>query len=116
MKRYVPIIAPVALVIILGLLTVARLTVGQSSWATETLGERHYLPWVSVRPVRAGVVVADRLNVRERPEPQARVLGVYTRGTRVVILKEQDGWLRVRGPNQQEGWVAARYIQPEERP
>ncbi len=116
MRRYVPIVAPVALVIILGLLTVARLTVGQSGWVPETSGERHYLPWLSVRSVRTGMVVADRLNVREYPNSRAQVLGVYTRGTRVVILKEQGDWLRVRGTNGQEGWVAARYIQPEERP
>lgn len=115
MKRYTPIIAPIALLIVLVVIAVARLQVGDMRVAnTGTAGTRSYLPWLSVHRARIGVVKAERLNLREKPNPRGRILGVFRRGTRLQILEERDGWLHVRGPNQQEGWVAAKYVQQEE--
>lgn len=115
MKKYTPIIAPIVLLIVLVVIAVARLQVGVPKVkSADAKGTHHYVPWLSVHDLPMGVVKVERLNVREKPSPQAPVLGTYRRGTRLQILAEKEGWLLVRGPDQQEGWVAAKYVQREE--
>ncbi|PWJ44185.1 N-acetylmuramoyl-L-alanine amidase [Sediminitomix flava] len=49
------------------------------------------------------------LNIREMPSIQAeKVMEPLPEGTRLKILGERDGWLKVR--TQVEGWVASDYV------
>ncbi len=115
MKKYTPIIAPIVLLIVLVVIAVIRLQVGdQRTAGTDAEETRFYMPWLSAHRAHTGVVKAERLNLRDKPDPQGRILGVFRKGTHLQILEERDGWLHVRGPNQQEGWVAAKYVQQEE--
>jgi len=42
-----------------------------------------------------GVINVGALNVRAQPDPRATIIGVLQRGTRVPILAQEKGWLRV---------------------
>lgn len=56
-----------------------------------------------------GLVMADYLNIRREPSMKAyTVSNPLPRGTKVKILEEQDGWLRVKV--NMEGWVSKDYI------
>lgn len=74
-----------------------------------SLTEYFDIPFVEPGPVRVGIVTADRVNVRERPNTTAAVVGSLTRGTRVEIDGESYGWYVVR-TNGLEGYVSADFI------
>ena len=74
-----------------------------------SLTEYFDIPFVEPGPVRVGIVTADRVNVRERPNTTAAVVGSLTRGTRVEIDGESYGWYVVR-MNGLEGYVSADFI------
>lgn len=55
--------------------------------------------------VRVSVIVADEVVMREGPDPSRREMPTLHAGLRVVILRESDGWYRVRLANHMEGYV-----------
>jgi hypothetical protein len=57
-------------------------------------------------------VTASRLNLRESPGTDARILASLTRGDILVRLDERDGWLQVRTGAGLVGWVSRDHVQP----
>lgn len=57
------------------------------------------------RNVQVSVVVADEVVMREGPDPTRREMPKLHAGLRVVILRESQGWYRIRLANRMEGWV-----------
>jgi hypothetical protein len=57
-------------------------------------------------------VTASRLNVRENPGTDARVLGSVARGDVLVRLDERPGWVQVRTAGGIVGWVSADFVAP----
>ena len=55
--------------------------------------------------VRMSVVVADEVVMREGPDPTRREMPKLHAGHRVIVLKESQGWYRIRLANKMEGWV-----------
>ncbi|HEY8432514.1 MAG TPA: tetratricopeptide repeat protein [Sandaracinaceae bacterium] len=51
------------------------------------------------------VVLADRTELREGPDPRASVRHYADEGRRAWVLDEDRGWSRVRVPSIGEGWV-----------
>ncbi|TDT73630.1 SH3 domain-containing protein [Litoreibacter halocynthiae] len=61
--------------------------------------------------LRFGTVSTTELNLRPLPETSNTPIARLKSGDVVAILKEKDGWLRVRTlVSQQTGWVSSRYI------
>jgi hypothetical protein len=61
--------------------------------------------------VDRAVVVADEVIMREGPDPSRRELPKLHAGHRVIVLKENHGWLRIRLANRMEGWVPKETIE-----
>lgn len=59
---------------------------------------------------RYAVVQADRLNVREKPDIEARRIGYIDNGERVKLLGEEGEWLQVQYTSSKKGYVAAEYV------
>lgn len=57
-------------------------------------------------------VAPERLNVRIRPDCEAQVIAVSQQGTRLKIYGRAPGWLYVKLPSGQFGWVMAEYTCP----
>lgn len=55
--------------------------------------------------VDVGVIVADEAPLLEGPDPGRRELVELHAGHRVVLVRENHGWVRVRLANRMEGWV-----------
>ncbi len=63
------------------------------------------------RPSTAAVwVSASTLNVRSDASASATVVTRVRRGTKLEVLSEQSGWLKVKLANGDVGWVAAQHI------
>ncbi len=59
---------------------------------------------------KTGVVkVNTNLNVREKGNTKAKIVGKLKNNTKVSILLKRSGWLKIKAGNTQ-GWVSARYI------
>ncbi|MFH1144944.1 MAG: SH3 domain-containing protein [Candidatus Eisenbacteria bacterium] len=56
-------------------------------------------------------VTASRLNVRESPGTDARVLASVARGEILARLDEQPGWVKVRASDGTVGWVSEAYVE-----
>ncbi|MBQ3055535.1 MAG: N-acetylmuramoyl-L-alanine amidase [Oscillospiraceae bacterium] len=74
-----------------------------------SLTEYFDIPFVEPGPVRVGVVTADRVNVRDRPNTTANVVGSLPRGTRVEIDGETYGWYVIHA-NGIEGYVSVDFV------
>jgi hypothetical protein len=59
-------------------------------------------------PLRSAEVIADLLNVRERPAAAARRILQLTRGIQVNVYEDKDTWRRIQ-PEAQH-WVSARFL------
>lgn len=59
---------------------------------------------------RYAVVIADRLNVRENPDMEARRIGYIDNGERVRLLESGSEWLKVQYTDSKTGYVAAEYV------
>jgi len=58
----------------------------------------------------AGVVVANKLNIRMSPNETAdKVTNPLPQGAKVQVLENKDAWVKVR--TEVEGWVLAKFIQ-----
>jgi len=52
-----------------------------------------------------------RVMVRSDPGGDRRIIAMPMSGTRVEVLKQsEDGWSKVRLPNEKEGWLLTRYL------
>ena len=62
---------------------------------------------------RNGVITAKSLNIRETPDANGKVVGVYGKGAKVVILEQKvvDGttWGRTN-----KGWISMKYVELED--
>ncbi|QYR20885.1 N-acetylmuramoyl-L-alanine amidase [Paenibacillus sp. sptzw28] len=56
------------------------------------------------------IILADMLRIRAGAGLNYKVLGSVTKGEAVTIVGSQDGWVRIRTPDGQGGWVSERYI------
>src|SRR5690606_30055544 len=56
--------------------------------------------------------MATTLNLRAAPSPTGAVIAELTSGTPLIVLGRtaNDGWLKVRITDGQEGWVASGYV------
>ncbi|GAB6057749.1 TIGR04211 family SH3 domain-containing protein [Desulfonatronum parangueonense] len=61
------------------------------------------------------VYVSDVREISKRNGPSTghRILSMLPAGAKMELLEERDGWLRVRGPNNVEGWVLKRFTSEE---
>lgn len=59
---------------------------------------------------RYAVILADRLNVREAPDLEAKRIGYIDNGEKVKLLENQGDWLKVQYTSQKTGYVAAEYV------
>ncbi len=57
-------------------------------------------------------VMAPSLNVRSGPGPGFPVIDVVGRGTTMVVLGQNGGWLLVQLPSGQTGWVGQQFTAP----
>ncbi|MEM7553155.1 MAG: peptidoglycan-binding protein [Cyanobacteria bacterium P01_A01_bin.84] len=56
-----------------------------------------------------GVVVASRLNIRSGPSTRYGVVGSLTRGQRVSLSDERNGWYKLK-TSVGSRWISGRYI------
>ena len=57
-----------------------------------------------------------RLNLRDAPGTQYRVLGVLETGDGVQVLRRTEKWTQVRLPIGQQGWIPKGYLRSEPPP
>ncbi len=57
-----------------------------------------------------GVVKATRLNVRAGAGTSFRIIRVIRKGTKVTVLREENGWLRIKCPEGTNAWVHNKYV------
>lgn len=57
-------------------------------------------------------VAGDRVNLREGPDAGTDSLAILSRGDALEVLGTDGDWLRVRTEDDEEGWVAARFLAP----
>lgn len=55
-------------------------------------------------------VSASSLNVRSEPSASATLVTKVRRGTKLDILSEEKGWIRVRLARGETGWVSAQHV------
>ncbi|MCY8490280.1 SH3 domain-containing protein [Bacillus atrophaeus] len=58
---------------------------------------------------KSGTVGVSSLNVRSSASHDSAIITKLTRGTKLSILTEENGWLKIEA-NGQRGWVASHYI------
>lgn len=56
------------------------------------------------------VVLADRLNVREKPDVESKRMGYIDNGEKVKLLEKDGDWLKVQYTGSKTGYVAAEYV------
>lgn len=56
------------------------------------------------------IVLADKLYMRSGPGTDSKATEVLTSGTRLTVLKRQNGWVQVLAPGGGTGWVSERYV------
>ena len=88
------------------LLVVVFLVLGTLSLDQAPLADRELEQWWKV--------TADRLNVREEPISNSRVVGILRRNERVLVGAERGEWIEVVKP--QRGFVARAYLDPARQP
>ncbi|WP_161788430.1 TIGR04211 family SH3 domain-containing protein [Desulfonatronum thiodismutans] len=69
------------------------------------------LAWLPGIAGAVTVYVSDVREISKRvgPSTEHRILQMLPAGAKMEVLSEQAGWLRVRGPNNIEGWVLKRF-------
>ncbi|HUO85391.1 MAG TPA: SH3 domain-containing protein [Thermoanaerobaculia bacterium] len=60
-------------------------------------------------------VTASSLNVRVDPTTSSEKIASLRRGERVGLIREEDGWSRVRLASGHSGWVSSQYVRPDSR-
>ena len=59
---------------------------------------------------RYAMVLADRLNVRENPDIEAKRIGYINNGEQVKLLETGSEWLKVQYTEDKPGYVAAEFV------
>lgn len=59
---------------------------------------------------RYAVVLASRLNVREKPDVESKRIGYIDNGEKVKLLETEGDWLKVQYTESKTGYVAAEYV------
>jgi uncharacterized protein YgiM (DUF1202 family) len=54
---------------------------------------------------RTTEIVLALVNFRQGPSMDSKIISVLRKGTKLTVLEEKAGWLRVRLENGTEGWV-----------
>lgn len=54
---------------------------------------------------RTTEIVLAFVNLRQEPNMEGKIIRVLKKGTRLTVLEEKAGWLRVRLEDGTEGWV-----------
>ncbi len=57
-----------------------------------------------------GLVTASSLNIRKGPSTSHTKITSVKKGTTLDIIKEENGWSKVKLSNNQEGWASSQYI------
>jgi hypothetical protein len=55
---------------------------------------------------RTTEIVLPFVNFRQGPSMDSKIISVLKKGTKLIVLEEKAGWLRVRLGDGTEGWVA----------
>ncbi|PHV72284.1 hypothetical protein CS063_02070 [Sporanaerobium hydrogeniformans] len=63
--------------------------------------------------VKTGVVTANSLNIRKGPGTHYALMAKVPKGTKVVILKTNNGWYEVKLPDGSTGFASSTYIKLE---
>ncbi|MFC3886171.1 SH3 domain-containing protein [Bacillus songklensis] len=90
---------------------------GQSGWvaapyltmkATDDGGttEKPDLPSTKPTSPFAAVTLKSNANLRKGPGTNFAVVGSGKAGTTYTLVKEQNGWVNIKRPNNQEAWIA----------
>lgn len=58
-------------------------------------------------------VTASALNIRDAPTTDAAKLETVRRGSRLGLVREEDGWSRVQLADGRIGWVASRFVRED---
>ncbi len=58
---------------------------------------------------KSGQITADSLNVRQEPSLQSDVIGKLEKGSKVIILAEQNGWTKISFSNK-TAWISSDYV------
>jgi uncharacterized protein YgiM (DUF1202 family) len=69
-------------------------------------------PAQRTQPVLRVVVTAPQANLRERADPNAKLVRVVPRNTRLTVLGKANQWYMVRLEDGTEGWVAESVTSP----
>ncbi len=59
-------------------------------------------------------VTASTLNVRRDPATTAEVIVQVKKGQRLPLLASTEGWMKVRTPKGESGWVSSQHVRREE--
>jgi len=78
--------------------------------ATPPVIEQEAPPPPPEEAIGTVVVRASALNVRDEPTTDAATLDKVRRGTRLSLIREENGWSRVRLADGRMGWVSSRYV------
>ena len=59
------------------------------------------------------IVKSDKTQLRDDPTTKSMVLGRLSKNTRVTGMKEKDGWVFVRLPDNRVGWIRGDLLRKE---
>lgn len=94
-----------------------KLPNGAVGWiASEFISEQQASSTETTVTLQESTIQGEKVNIRELPTIQSKVLRVVTSGTKVSVSPQtiQQGgfvWLRARFEDGQEGWVASQFVQ-----
>lgn len=60
----------------------------------------------SVNDYKAGIILMPSANIFSEPNEGSTLLFEVHEGTKVEILSESNGWINVKAPNNEIGWIA----------
>ena len=77
---------------------------GTDGWIASNLTEEV--------PQRVAVISGERVNLRESPSDQARVLGSLYQGAVAIAMETFGEWTQIRTPNLRNAYIASDYLKP----
>ncbi len=84
----------------------AALAMGQETTPPPPSPSPSKPPEVSQPPAaRTTEIALAFVNLRQGPSMDSKILTVLKKGTKLTVLEEKAGWLRVRLEDGKEGWV-----------
>ncbi len=82
-------------------LGIVMLLVTAAAWTLASYTEGR------IRANTEAIIMADRVDVKTSPAPDATSAFVLHAGTKVVIRNRNDGWIEIRLANGNVGWMPA---------